>query len=340
MPANLTPEYRSAEAVFRKAREPNEHLERLREMLRVIPKHKGTDHLQADIKRRIKELSEALEAPKKGAARGGPALIVRPEGAAQIALIGAPNSGKSSLHARLTGSGAHAAPYPFTTQFPQAGMMPHEDIAFQLVDLPAVSPEHSVPWLASALQTADACLLVADLGAADCLERIEAVHAVLRERRVRLTSRWSGPEKSADNVPADDDPFALRLPALLLANKAERLADPQAELRAFLELEGFDYAALAVSAETGYGLGGIGPWLFSHLGIVRVYTKSPGKAADRGRPFTLRAGQTVEDAARLVHRDLARTLKYARLWGKTGFDGQHVGREHVLADGDMLELHA
>lgn len=337
MPANLTPEYRQAEAAFRKARDPDERLERLREMLRVIPKHKGTDHLQADIKRRIKELSEELEGPKKGGARGGPSLMVRPEGAAQLALLGPPNSGKSSLHARLTASGAHAAPYPFTTQFPQAGMMPHEDISFQLVDLPAVSRAHAVPWLGGALQTADACLLVVDLADAECLQQIEAVHAVLGETRVRLTSRWSAAQEATDAN--EEDPFALRLPALLLANKAERLTDPQGELRAFLELEGFDYPAAAVSAATGYGLGEIGPWLFAHLGIVRVYAKTPGKPADRNRPFTLRAGQRVEDVARLVHRDLARTLKYARIWGKAGFEGQHVGREHALADGDIVELH-
>src|SRR3989338_8364814 len=147
MPANLTPEYRAAEAAFRKARDPRERLEWLREMLRVVPKHKGTDHLQGDIKRRIKELSEEIERPRKGGAHGGPALVLHPEGAAQIALLGPPNAGKSSLHARLTGSGAHVAPYPFTTGYPEPGMMPHEDIRFQLVDLPAVSPERPVAWL-------------------------------------------------------------------------------------------------------------------------------------------------------------------------------------------------
>jgi ribosome-interacting GTPase 1 len=140
MPANLTPEYKAAEAAFRKARDPRERLESLREMLRVIPKHKGTDHLQGDIKRRIKELAEELERPKRGGAHGGPALVIRPEGAAQIPLLGPPNAGKSSLHARLTGSGAQVAPYPFATQYPQPGMMPHEGIHFQLVDLPAVRP--------------------------------------------------------------------------------------------------------------------------------------------------------------------------------------------------------
>ena len=149
-----------------------------------------------------------------------------------------------------------------------------------------------------------------------------------------LTERW----EPADE--ADADPFALRLPTLLLANKADRLADADAELRAFLELTGLRYPALAVSATAGRGLGEIGPWLFNHLGIVRVYTRAPGRAPDRDRPFILRRGHTVEDVARLVHKDMARSLRYARVWAKSGFDGQQVGREHPVADGDVIELHA
>jgi ribosome-interacting GTPase 1 len=341
MPANLTPEYRAAEAAFRAARDPRERLEQLREMLRTIPKHKGTDHLQGDIKRRIKELAEELERPRKGGARGGPSLVIRPEGAAQIALIGPPNAGKSSLHARLTGSGAQAAPYPFTTQYPEPGMMPHENISFQLVDLPAVSPEHPVPWLPSALQTADAALLVVDLCDPACPEQVETVRTALGERRVTLVDRWEPAGERADAAPeSDDDPFALRLPVLLLANKVERLADPELELRTFLEVTGLRYPALAVSVATGHGLGQIGPWLFSHLGVARVYTKAPGRPLDRNRPFILHRGQTVEDVARLVHKDLARSLRYARVWGATGFDGQQVGREHRVEDGDVVELHA
>src|SRR5574341_148270 len=286
MPANLTPEYKAAQAAFRKARDLRERLDCLREMLRVIPRHKGTDHLQGDIKRRIKELSDELERPRKGAARGGPVLVVRPEGAAQIALIGAPNTGKSSLHARLTGSGAQAAAYPFTTQHPEPGMMPHEDIHFQLVDLPAVSPEHSVPWLASALQTADACLLVVALDDPACLEQVEAVHSVLRERRVELSHRWEVAAGSAGEAEQDAGaPFALRLPTLLLANKADRLADPAAELRAVLDVAGLRSPAPAVSASAGFGLGEVGAWLFGHLGIVRVYTRAPGRPHARDRPF-------------------------------------------------------
>ncbi|MGH8622569.1 MAG: GTPase [Burkholderiales bacterium] len=337
MPANLSPEYKNAEAAYRKAREPRERLDCLREMLRTIPKHKGTDHLQADIKSRIKELSEELEVPKKGPARGGVSHVVRPEGAAQLALIGPPNSGKSSLHARLTGSNAHVAPYPFTTQHPEPGMMTHDDVHLQLVDLPAVSPEHPVPWLGSALQTADACLLVVDLGESTCVEQVQAVHAILRAKHVTLTERWDAPEVASDS--ADGDPFGVRLPTLMLANKADLAADEAAEVEAFRELTGLNYPALAVSAKSGQGLAEIGAWLFSHLGIVRVYTKTPGKPAEKDRPFTLRRGQTVEDVARLVHKDLAHSIKYARVWSRTGIPGQQVGREHRVADGDIVELH-
>jgi ribosome-interacting GTPase 1 len=341
MPANLTPEYKAAEDAFRKARDPRERLECLREMLRVIPKHKGTDHLQGDIKRRIKELSEELERPKKGGARGGPSLVVQPEGAAQVALLGPPNTGKSSLHARLTGSRAEAAPYPFTTHYPEPGMMSYEDIHFQLVDLPAISPEHPISWLASTLQTADACLLVIDLGEPACVESVQTLHAVLREKRVTLTGCAEPERESAKQLSeSDEDPFALRLPAVLLANRADLLPEVNEELRAFLELTGFRYPAIPVSATTGQGVAEIGPLLFGYLGIVRVYTKAPGHPPDRNRPFTLRRGQTVEDVARLIHRDLARSLKYARVWGKSGFDGQHVGRHHLLTDGDVVELHA
>jgi uncharacterized protein len=217
-------------------------------------------------------------------------------------------------------------------------MMPHEDVHFQLVDLPAVSPEHPTPWLASALQTADGCLLVVDLSDPDCVGEIETVHDMMRERGVTLAEHWLGTQAAGEDA-ADDDPFALSLPTLLLANKADAVADAESELHSLLELEGLHYPALAVSAISGHGLGEVGAWLFEHLGVVRVYTKAPGKPADRSRPYTLRRGQTVADVARLVHKDLARSLKHARMWGASGFEGQQVGPGHVVADGDIVELH-
>lgn len=190
MPANLTPEYKEAEAAFRAAREPRERLECLREMLRTIPKHKGTDHLQADIKGRIKELTDELAAARRAGTRTGPPTVVRPEGAAQLALLGPPNSGKSALHHALTKSHAPVGPYPFTTQFPQPGMLPHEDVSFQLVDLPPPTAEHPVPWLANALQPADGALLVVDLADPNTVEAVLALQQLLAARRVRLVPDW------------------------------------------------------------------------------------------------------------------------------------------------------
>jgi ribosome-interacting GTPase 1 len=340
VPANLSPEYKAAEVAFRKSRDPQERLSNLREMLRTVPKHKGTEHLQADIKARIKDLAETVEGgARRATGHGGPTLVIRPEGAAQLALIGPPNAGKSSLHARLAGSNAHVAPYPFTTQHPEAGMMPHEDVHFQLVDLPPVTPQHPVPWLINTLQTADAALLVVDIAEPSCLEQLEGVHTMLAQLRVSLCESW--PQDAAPSS-GDDDPFALRLPALILANKTDGIADVDvdAEAVALRDLSASRLPILAVSAATGHGLGELGPWLFRKLGIVRVYTKIPGYAADMQRPFTLRHGQTVGDVARHVHADVARSLRYARVWGRSGFGGQQVGPGHVVEDGDVLELHA
>lgn len=342
MPANLTPEFKAAETAFRQARDPRERLECLREMLRTIPKHKGTDHLQGDIKSRIKELTEELAGPKKGGARGGPATVIRPEGAAQIALLGPPNAGKSALHARLTGSNAVVAPYPFTTQFPQPGMLPYEDIAFQLLDLPAPSRERPVPWLDQTLQPTNACWFVLDLSDPECVDRALEVTSLLAEKRITLTEQWN--IGTMANTDQDDETtlahlFAVHLPTLLIATKADQILALADEWAVFQELTGWRYPMLPASATTGEGLDAISPWLFRQLGIVRVYTKAPGKPPDLTRPFTVRRSQTVRDVARLIHRDLAETVKYARHWSHGQSHSQQVGPEHAVADGDILELH-
>ncbi len=341
MPANLTPEYKAAEAAYKRANEPKERLELLRTMLRALPKHKGTDHLQADIKTRIKELTEELAGPRKGGVRRGPPTSFRREGAAQLALVGPPNSGKSTLHARLTGSHAQTGEYPFTTQVAQPGMMPYEDVAFQLIDLPPVSPEHPIPWIGNALQPADACLLVVDLCEAGCMERSVAVRDMLAKRKIVLTAGWPG-DTSTPRLPVDHegDPFTIHLPTVLVVNKVDQIGDPDPEIAVFEDLTEMHFPTFAVSAATGEGLDKIGPWLFARLGIVRVYTKTPGKPPDMGRPYTIRQGGSVHQVAELVHRELAEQLKFARLWRGSTFDGQHVGSDHALQDGDVVELHS
>jgi len=354
MPANLSPEYRRAEQAFRSAREPRERLECLKEMLRTIPKHKGTEHIQADIKARIRQLTRELGTARRGPERHGSLHAIRHEGAAQVCLIGPPNSGKSSLHSVLTGSNAEIGPFPYATREPLPGMLRFQDIAFQLIDLPPISGTHWEPWLPGILQSADAAWLVVDLADPACAEHVTATCKQLAEHKISLSDRWpgagaesgaSGPSRSEPRASASPDveqmrdPFQVRLPTLLVANKSDLDPDPE-EIQVLEELTGVRFPAIATSARTGHRLGELAQFLFQALSIVRVYSKLQGHPADRTRPFTVRRGETVLDVAQLVHQDVARTLKFARLWGSSSFDGQQVGPEHLVADGDIVELHA
>jgi uncharacterized protein len=331
MPANLTPDYRAAELRYRSARDPRDRLDALRDMLRLVPKHKGTDHLQADIKTRISELTEQLTGARKPGARTGPPTVVHREGAAQIGLVGPPNAGKSALHALLTGSNVASEPYPYATQYPSPGMLAVLDVAIQLVDLPSLSPSHTVPWIGEALHQADAVMLVVDLTDPGCVEAVRGVLEVLAERSVRLVPEW-----------VDDSGgvlFETRLPCLLVATKSDLMSDPAGEIATFQELEGYRFEAMAVSSSSGEGCDLIGPTLFDRLGIIRVYTKEPGQPPDRTRPFTVMPGATVLDVAGLVHRDFVESFRFARIWGPSGYAGARVGRDHRVVDGDVVELH-
>lgn len=345
MPTNVTPEYKKAEQAFREAREPSDRLGCLREMLRLIPKHKGTEHVQADIKTRIKQLATELSQPRKGGARSGPAHAVRREGAAQVALLGPPNAGKSMLHAALTGSQSTVGAWPHTTATPIPGMAPYRDIHFQLVDLPPVASERTRPWLATALQPADAALLVVDAAAAECAAELEVVVRKMAEKRVNLVAEWPGLQEGRKKrrgkrraAPQDtfEDLFRIRLPALLVANKID-LGNHQENLGRLRQK--FGYPAVCVSAGSGTNLDAIPAYLFKGLGVVRAYTKTPGKPPDLGRPFTLRRGATVAELATLVHKDIAGSLRFARIWGEKVYDGQQVSPRHRIRDGDILELH-
>ncbi len=315
MPANLSPEYLDAEKKFKEAHTPAEKQEALEEMLATIPKHKGTEKMQADLKRRLSKLRG--EAQKKGgAAHAAPFYQVEKEGAAQLALVGAPNTGKSLLLRKLTHAAPEVAEYPFTTRRPTPGMMRYENIQFHLVDLPPISAEFTEYWLPVLVRQADGLLLVVDLASPDLLEELENTRALLEQKRVPVAQKKT----------------------LLVANKLD-LPEAEENFGVLRGLIGEHFPMVAVSAETGAGLDALRRAVFELMDIVRVYTKAPGKKTDRSAPYVLRRGSTALDVANHVHKDIAAHLKFARIWGLGKYEGQMVERSYLVEDGDVIEFH-
>ena len=325
MPTNVTPQYRKAEEAFRQATTTEDKIARMEEMIALLPKHKGTDHLFGDLKKRLARLRKELTQPGRKSRRG-PTLEFSKEGAAQCILVGPPNSGKSSLLAALTKAQPQIAEYPFTTQAPQPGMIPFEDIQFQLVDCPPVVADAVPMHVPGLLRRADLALLVADLAADSLLEDLDAVLAALEERSVRL---------ARDRVETDT-PVAS-VPTLLLAAKSDA---PDADVRLSLLRELYEarFPIYPLSCVTGQGVPELPSFLFNLLAIVRVYSKTPGHKPDYSHPFTIVTGQTVENVCSLVHKDFVANLKSARLW-RGSADPVTVSRSEPLQDRDVIELH-
>ena len=326
MPANLTPEYKRAEERHRTAKSPEERLEALEEMLRVVPKHKGTDGLQADLKARISKLRK-MPATKTG--KSTFSHMIPREGAGQVALVGPPNSGKSALVAALTRATPEVADYPFTTREATPGMMRFERIAIQLLDLPALSRQHVEPWVFDLVRLADLCWIVVD--GRWPIEGLDDTVAILADRHIGL-------RPAGDDLSVRDLERVVR-PALLVVTGLDR-AEVGDSIDTLDELLGHRWAISAVSAITRAGLDALPRRTFDALRIIRVYTKQPGKPVDpNGTPFTLPRGATVEDLAVRIHKDLLVNMTFARAWGANVFDGQTVHRDHVLSDGDVVEIH-
>ena len=337
MPANLSADYLKAEERYRSAVTNDEKLVALEEMFTTLPKHKGTEKMQADIKTRISKLKKEMSGPSKGGAKRTDFFHVEKQGAGQVAIFGAPNCGKSALVKELTGLHAEVAPYPFTTTQPAAGMMEFEDIQIQLVDTPPVSPE-SPGWLFGIMRTADILVWMLDLSDDALLETTEQTQALLQKANIALAAtKEEGQGRIATPAEAPDSPLPTPKKILRLGAKAD---DPQAmdRLAILRELIG-DVEVLPVSVEHHTGLEEFKRRLFDMLAIIRVYTKKPGKPVEFRDPVILPIGATMIDAAYHLHKDIAQNLQFARLWNNSGYDGQRVERGHVLADTDILEFH-
>ncbi|MCX6843712.1 MAG: 50S ribosome-binding GTPase [candidate division WOR-3 bacterium] len=343
MPANLSADFLKAEEKYRGATTNEERLVCLEEMFTTLPKHKGTEKMQADIKTRISKLKKEMAAPAKGGAKRADWFHIEKQGAGQVVVMGAPNCGKSALVRELTGLHAEVAPYPFTTTVPAAGMMEFEGIQIQLVDMPPVAPD-SPAWLFHIMRTADILVWMLDLSDDALLETTEQTQALLEKAHItcgnpksEARSPIAAPESAPPAIDNRQSEIANPKKTLRLGAKAD---DPQAmdRLAILRELIG-DVEVLPVSVEHHTGLEELKRRLFTMLEIIRVYTKKPGKPVELRDPVVLPIGSTMTDAALHLHKDFAQNLQFARLWNSSGYDGQRVERGHILQDKDIIEFH-
>ena len=317
MPANLTPQYLEAEKRFKAADTPQEKVAALGEMMAVIPKHKGTEKLRAELKKKLSALRKE-SAHKKAAVRKDPFHLDR-QGARQLALVGAPNAGKSSLLASLTHATPEIADYPFTTRAPIPGMLTFEEVQLQLVDLPPVSVDHMESWVPQIIRNVDAVLWIVDLSDDAVLDHMESTLEILRGAKIEFAARKT----------------------LIVGNKADAAgAEDREEILKEMYGDRFESIRFSSVQDKEHHVEDISRKVYEFLDLVRVYTKTPGKKAERRDPFVIARGCTVLDLAGVVHRELAETLKFAKVWGKGKTDGLVVARDFILDDGDIVELHA
>ncbi len=326
MPANLPPEYFEAEKRYKEASTPSEKILALERLIATIPKHKGTDKLRADFRKRLSKLRDEASRQKKSGK--GDLYTVEREGAAQIALAGFSNAGKSSLLAGLTNARPVIADYPMSTVMPLSGMMPFEDIQFQLIDLPPVGNESSDGWVSGILRNADMFLVIIDLSDDPDIQA---------ELIFDLISRWRIPLTTKEGT-ARDTEFVKSKKTIIVGNKND-LPGTDSGLDSLRESYGDRFHIVSISALTKEGLERLRNDIFAISGIIRAYSKEPGKDADLKSPFTLESGSTVLDLGRIIHKDFVDSLKYACVWGSSKFPGQKVHKDHILHDRDIVEFH-
>ena len=315
MPANLTPQYMDAEKRFKQAESVQDKIAALEEMMATIPRHKGTEKLQADLKKKMSVLRKESES-KKGGRRE--CFVVEREGHRQLALVGAPNSGKSQLVRALTHATPEVADYPYTTRNPIPGMLIFENARLQLVDLPPISPEYTESWVAQVIRNADAALWIVDLSDDDILDKLEETRTFLGNAHADLAG----------------------MKVLMVGNKKDApAAEERAEIVREVYQERFPMTTISAAAASSDEIEQFKRVVYDFLDVVRVYTKAPGKKADFTDPYVVDRGSTVLDVAEKVHRDFVENLKYARIWGEGKVDGIMVPRDFAISEGDVLELH-
>lgn len=386
MPANLPAEAKAAWLKVMEAKTVEEKIRAMEEFLSTVPKHKGTEKLIKHIRRRLAELRrEAAERREKTRILrgGGPRLYVAKEGDLQVAVIGPPSSGKTSLLRCLTNTTLEPDDLPFSTAEPVPAMYIEDGVYIQLVKTPSLvlneQSELNTITLAT-VRNADAVLLVIGANSAvDTLERIfkffeeEGVYLYPPRSYVKVERRGLGGIQIVGQgqivggtlndvkkllndygiyhavvhisgyVTLDDVEEALYIekqfkPTIAIVTMPD-LYNP-GELAAYFTKSGVLYH-IANLRTCDIDRRRLLEDLLKTTGRIRVFTKPIHSKSYVRKPIVVKAGSTVKDVAALIHSSLVDTFKYAVVWKRDTFpqSPKRVGRDYVLSDNDVVEIH-
>ena len=328
MPTNLPTKYFEIEKKLKTASSTKEKIFIMEELLSIIPKHKGTEKLQALYKTKIAKLKFQMQ-KKPITASHSSSFYIEKAGAGQVIIIGPPNSGKSTLIKSLTNANPEIGDYPFTTRIPSPAMMPFENIQVQLIDTPPITPIYMKAWHHELIKESDATLIVLDLTSTNPVKDFHLLLEKLKEKNIDLFP---------DSQEISSNKQLLCKKALIVLNKND-ISSVEEKFISFKKTLLPGFIPVSISASHEYGLENLKKRIFCLLNILRVYSKTPGKEVDLNNPFIFKKGSTVMDMAKSVHKDFFHKLKFARIWGKNKFQGQKVNRNYILQDEDLIELH-
>jgi len=318
MPANLPRIYHKKEEKLRFAESPEEKISILKEMLAVMPKHKGTDNLRAELNSKIAKLKK--EVRKKPKVHRHDVYTVAKDGIGQVIMMGPPNSGKSTILSKLTNAKPHIAPYPYTTKRPDVGMIEYENVKIQLVDTPPLCENFHPPWLLALGRSSDLLIGLID-GSKNGKEKIEQLLKLLEEGNMFIQSRdfYKGEE-------------LMQKPSFIMVTRSEKnsLSVLKREYEDRLDFIGFPL---------DMNIDSLKKRIYEALGVIRIYTKPPGKKADFSEPIVLEKSATVLDAAYEIHKDFAERMRYTRLW-RSDEPPRQIGADQNLREGDIVEFHS
>jgi len=358
MANNASIAFGAAQNKYHAAKTPEERLAALLEMQTEMPKHKAAEKLRYDLNKKVAEQKGEIERLKASSAKkgsGAASMFIKKEGTGQIVIVGLPNSGKSWMLNKIAGKKiTEETPYPFATKEPAPAMFNYDGSAVQIVELPALiegSSEGKAQGreIIGIVRNADAVLftITSEEDKKVLTSELEKSYIYLNRTRPSIVVKASS------------------FPGVQMSGK-EFLKFSHLQLEQYLKNSGYANSQVIISgtinslAEVAEAMDEkicykkavfINPYevddhslvdlkdkLFIMLDKILVFTKKPGREADMSAPLSLDKDSTVLDLAKLLHKDFAKNLKFAKVWGSAKFPGQMVGPEYTLKNKDVVEI--